>query len=261
MNIIERARAIIVNPSPTWVTIEQENTAWQGLYMPYLATLALVPALASFIGWSVLGVGGIGTTVQLPLLTGLGLMFAQYAVTLVMVAVWGWIISMCATSFGGQASVKRGVQLSVYASTPAMLVGVFSAVPALSLLALVGALYALYLVYLGLPILMKCPPQRALGYVAVAAVGGIFSSLVISIAGALIVPTPLSTMHESKGASDAAITAPPSGTTKTAPANTDLSSATTDKPVDPQKPIFAESMQDMAKRLEALALEQEKAKK
>lgn len=260
MNIIERARAIIVTPIPTWVTIEQENTAWQGLYMPYMATLALIPALASFIGWSVLGVGGIESAVQVPPLTGLGLMVSQYAITLVMVAVWGWIISMFAPAFGGQANLKRGIQLTVYASTPAMLVGVFSAVPALSLLALVGALYALYLVYLGLPILMKCPQERSLRFLTVAAVGGIFSSLVISIAGALIVPTPLSAMHGSNATSDPAITSPPSDTTKAVPANSDPST-TTDKPAEPQGRIFAESIQDMAKRLEALAAEQEKAKK
>jgi hypothetical protein len=46
MDIVERARAMIVNPGPTWVTIEQEATDWQKLYVPYMVTLTLIPAIA-----------------------------------------------------------------------------------------------------------------------------------------------------------------------------------------------------------------------
>ena len=258
MKTIERARAIIVNPNLTWATIEQENSAWQDLYMPYMATLAFIPALASVVGWSVLG---IGSSVQLSPLTGLGLMLSQYVMTLVMVAVWGWIIGMLAPAFGGQASFQRGIQLTVYASTPAMLVGVFSAVPALSLLALLGAVYALYLVYLGLPVLMKCPSQRALPFLAVAAVAGFLGSLVISIATSLAVPTPLPVLQGNKAVGDAGFTMQPSGTTTTVPASSDPSNSNRDATAKPKAPVYAETLQDMAERLEALAAEQEKTKK
>jgi len=238
MDIVERARAMIVNPGPTWVTIEQETTDWQKLYVPYMVTLALIPAIASFIGWSVLGVGGFGMSMRLPVLTGLGLMVSHYVMTLVMVFVWGWLISALATTFGGQPNVMNGVKLTVYASTPAMLAGVFSAMPGLSVLALVGSLYALYLVYLGLPVLMKNPPEKSVAYLVVAAIVGIIGSVLISMANSIFMPSPLSGMHGMNGATDIQISAPP-GDVK----------------------IVAESMQDMAKRLEALAAEQEKAAK
>jgi multisubunit Na+/H+ antiporter MnhC subunit len=44
------------------------------------------------------------------------------------------------------------------------LAGVLQIVPVLGVLGILGGLYALYLLYLGLPKLMKCPPETALGY-------------------------------------------------------------------------------------------------
>jgi hypothetical protein len=43
----------------------------------------------------------------------------------------------------------------VYASTAALVGGVFSLLPMLSILGLLAALYSVYLIYTGLPVLMK----------------------------------------------------------------------------------------------------------
>ena len=161
MNIIDRARSIMVNPKPTWAIVEQESTDWQKLYVPYMVVLAAIPAVAGFIGWSIFGMGGFGMSVRIPVLTGLGMMVSQYIMTLVMVFVWGWLISLLAGTFGGQANLMNAVKLTVYASTPAMVAGIFGAIPGLSMLAMVGGLYSLYLIYLGLPILMKNPQEKS----------------------------------------------------------------------------------------------------
>jgi len=195
MDLIERARAMVLNPGPTWVLIEQEASDWQKLFVPYMTTLALIPAVATFLGWSVLGFGGFGAFVRLPILSGLSLMVSQYIMTLVMVAAWGWLISILAPNFGGQTSLINGLKLTVYASTPAMLAGIFGAVPGLSILALAGSAYALYLVYLGLPVLMKCPQEKSLPYLAVAAIAGIVGSVVISMLSSLFMPSPMLGMH------------------------------------------------------------------
>jgi hypothetical protein len=106
------------------------------------------------------------------------------------------------------------------------------------LLVLVGSLYALYLVYLGLPVLMKNPPEKSVAYLVVAAIVGIIGSVLISMANSIFMPSPLSGMHGMNDAPDIQISTP-KGDVK----------------------IVAESIQDMAKRLEALAAEQEKAAK
>src|SRR5664280_597388 len=50
-----------------------------------------------------------------------------------------------------------------------------------------AAIYGLYLLYLGLPRLMKCPPDKAAGYTAVVVVCAIVMTLVIGAVGGLIV--------------------------------------------------------------------------
>ena len=82
MDIVERARAVITDPGPTWAKIEQETTDWQGLFVPYLVTLALIPAVSTFFAWSVLGNGGFGVSMQVPVISGLGIMVSQYVMTL-----------------------------------------------------------------------------------------------------------------------------------------------------------------------------------
>lgn len=264
MDLVERARAVITNPGPTWVTIEQETTDWQSLYVPYMVTLALIPAVAGFFAWSVLGIGGFGVPMRLSVAGGLGLMVSQYLMTLVMVFVWGWLISQLAGAFGGQPHLMNGVKLTVYASTPAMLAGVFSAMPGLTILALVGALYSLYLMYLGLPVLMKNPAEKSIPYIVVAAIAGILGNMVIGMASAIFMPSPLSALQGSNGAADIRISAPGADVQISAPAGkTDNPADTrvTIKTPDGEVKVVAESLQDMAKRLEALAAEQEKAAK
>lgn len=260
MDIVNRARSIIVNPKPTWAIVEQESTDWQKLYVPYMVVLAAIPAVAGFIGWSVFGVGGFGMSMRIPVLTGLGMMVSQYIMTLVMVFVWGWLISMLAGTFGGQANLMNGVKLTVYASTPAMVAGVFSAIPGLSMLAMVGGLYSLYLIYLGLPILMKNPQEKSLPYLAVAAVVGIVCSVLISVFSAALMPSPMSRLQ---GAGDINITTPRGDVQISAsPAKSGASgdAAMTIKTADGEVKIDMKNMEELAKRMEALAAQNEAKK-
>ncbi|MDD2924932.1 Yip1 family protein [Rhodoferax sp.] len=199
MAVAERAKNMMVKPAETWLVVEQEITGWSQLYLPYLAWLAAIPAVAGLVGWTLVGMGGFGVSLRLPLGTGLAMMISQYIMTLVMVAVWGWVINLLAGSFGGQANLMNAVKLSVYASTPAMVAGVFNVIPSLAILGLLGGLYALYLLYLGLPVLMKNPAEKSLPYAAVAAVVGIVGSVLISAAGTMLLPSPMSPMHSASG--------------------------------------------------------------
>lgn len=244
-DLLARARAMVLNPGETWPAIERENTEWPALFVPYLATLALIPAVAAFIAWSVLGFGSFGVVVRLPVASGLGLMVTQYVASLVMVFGWGWLIAQLAPSFGGQAQVINGLKLTVYASTPAMLAGVFSAMPGLGFMSLVGGAYALYLVYQGLPVLMKNPAERTLPYFGVAAVAGILGSVLIGIVCSVFLPSPDMEVRQT-GASTPGNAARPDTTV-------------TVKSPDGDTKVVAESLQDMARRLEAMAAAQEKA--
>jgi hypothetical protein len=59
-------------------------------------------------------------------------------------------------------------------------------IPALSVLIIVAALYSIYLFYLGLPPLMKTPPDKVVPYMAVAALVTIVVALVLGLVTAAI---------------------------------------------------------------------------
>jgi hypothetical protein len=58
-------------------------------------------------------------------------------------------------------------------------------VPALSMLSVLANLYCIYLIYTGVPVLMKCPDEKAVPYTATlfacAFVAGLVVSMVIGV--------------------------------------------------------------------------------
>jgi len=88
----------------------------------------------------------------------------QYVLALIGVYVIAFIIDALAPTFGGRKDFNSAFKVAAYAPTAAWVAGVFALLPILSVLT-VPVLYSLYLLYIGLPMLMRTPPERAIGYV------------------------------------------------------------------------------------------------
>lgn len=188
MQLIERAKGILLKPKETWADIEAETASTAGLFTGCLMLLAAIPAVCGFIGMSLIGFSGFGVTVRVPLLAGLANMVVSYVLSLVGVFVLALIVDALAPTFGGMKSQIQALKLVVYASTAALLGGVFSLLPSLSMLGLLAALYSIYLIYTGLPVLMKNPPEKSLVYTVVILVAGIVMAVVIGAVGSLFMP-------------------------------------------------------------------------
>lgn len=188
MDIIERAKSILLQPKPTWATIEAETADVAGLYTRYLMVLAAIPAVCGFIGMSLIGMGAFGVSFRMPFVAGLANMVVSYVLSLVGVFVLALIVDALAPTFGGQKSSIQALKLAVYASTAAMLGGVFSLLPSLAMLGLLAALYSVYLLYVGLPVLMKNPPEKTLAYTAVVLVAAIVMGLVMGAVSSVFMP-------------------------------------------------------------------------
>lgn len=188
MDIIERAKNILLQPTQTWAAIEAEQADVAGLYTRYLMVLAAIPAVCGFIGMSLIGVGAFGVSLRVPFLSGLVSMVVSYALSLVGVFVLALIVDALAPTFGGQKSPIQALKLAVYASTAAMLGGVFSLLPSLAMLGLLAALYSVYLLYVGLPVLMKNPGEKTLAYTAVVLVAAIVMGLVMGAVSSVFMP-------------------------------------------------------------------------
>jgi hypothetical protein len=189
MNLVNRVRNILLSPATEWPVIEREQDTVASLYMKYVLILAAIPAVAGFIGMSVFGFGGFGVRFRMPFMAGLTHMVLSYGLSLAMFYVLALIVDALAPTFGGQKNPVQAFKVVAYSMTAAMVAGIFSILPALAIVGLLGALWSVWLLYNGLPVLMKAPKDKAVGYTAVVVVCGIVFGLVIGAVVAAITPS------------------------------------------------------------------------
>lgn len=190
MNVVDRVTAIIVRPRQEWEVIRGEQTSATELYRSYVVLLAAIGPIATFIGVAVFGIGVpfLGT-VRVPIGTAVAQAVVTYALTLAGTYVFALVIDALAPTFSGTKSSIQALKVAVYGSTAGWLAGIFSLIPALSFLGILG-LYSIYLLYLGLPVLMGAPRERALPYTVVAVIAVIVIYVVIgAVAGFFISPS------------------------------------------------------------------------
>jgi hypothetical protein len=186
MELVNRVKAILLNPNDTWQEIKNEPATVKDLFTSYAALLAAIPPIASFIGFSLIGLSVLGFPYRRPLGSGLGHLIVSYVFSLVGVYLVGMIIDALAPSFGSSKNQLQAMKVAVYSWTPGWVAGAFLIIPSLSPLSLLASLYGLYLFYLGLPILMETPQDKAMGYVIVTILVSIVVSILVgSLSGAL----------------------------------------------------------------------------
>ena len=177
-SLIERAKRILLTPNSEWPIIEAEATSVSQLFKGYLVPLAAFAAVMSFIRMSLIGVGFW----HLPVITGLLYALLRFGSVLLGIYLVGLIIDGLAPTFAGQRNQRQALKTAAYAFTPAALGALLGLFPVLGpVLQLVAALYSIYLLYLGLPLLMRSPQDKAVGYTATAVVCTIFVLLLLGI--------------------------------------------------------------------------------
>lgn len=186
MNVVDRAKNLIITPKTEWAVIDNEPHTVQGLYTGYVMILAAIGPLASFIGYSIVGFGAY----RIPIGAGVAYLVISYLLALGMVYVLALIIDALAPSFGGQKNFMQAFKVAAFAPTASWLAGIFGILPALSILAILG-LYSLYLLYLGLPRLMKTPDDKAVPYLVVVIIAAIVLGVVIAGVAGLVIPSPV----------------------------------------------------------------------
>jgi hypothetical protein len=184
---MERVKAICLKPNTEWPVIEAETSSTRDLMLGYAVPLAAIGPIASFIGGVFIGrtIPFIGTY-HVPIGSGLTLAIVSYVLALVGIFVLSMIINALAPSFGGQKNSGQAMKLAVYAYTPGWIAGVFTILTSLSWLPIIAGIYGLYLFYLGLPILMKSPKEKSVGYTVVVILCAIVLYVVIgAVVGAV----------------------------------------------------------------------------
>jgi hypothetical protein len=172
MDIVNRVQQIILKPKEEWGRIKEEKTALAELFTSYAAILVAIPAIAQFIGLSLVGYSipfmgwhrmGIGS----------GLLYAifYYIFTLVAVYVFGIIINALAPTFSSKSDATNAMKIAVYGLTPAFAAGVLYIFRPLSILVLLASLYSVYVLYLGFATpLMDTPKEKVTAYLIISLV-------------------------------------------------------------------------------------------
>ncbi len=172
MDIVERAKAILLTPKTEWRAIELEPGDPAFLFKNYVAILAAIPAVCGLIRIWIFGVQHIGV------IGGLASAIIRYLLAFVVVYVIALITDALAPTFGGQKNQSNALKLAVYSMTPVWLAGVFSLIPGLRIFGILG-LYGVYLFWLGVPTLMKAPDEKSVPYAASVVLCGIVLSIVV----------------------------------------------------------------------------------
>lgn len=182
--IVDRVKAILLRPSPTWDVIEAEPATIGGLYRSYVVPLALIPAIAGLIGSIVFGYGAFGISYKPSILGAVLSAAVSYGATLLGVFILALIIDGLAPTFGGEKNRVQAFKVAAYSGTAGWVAGIFQIFPPLSFVGLL-AFYGLYLLYRGLPRLMKTPDDKATPYTVVVVIAAIVVAIVV---GAIVRP-------------------------------------------------------------------------
>jgi Yip1 domain len=176
MALVDRVKRILLTPREAWQAIEAQQTTPVELYKEYVLPLAAIGPVATMVGALALGYRGFRPAIG----TALSWAVVTYLLTLGAVYVLGLIIDALAPQFGGTSSHIQALKVAVYSSTASWVAGIFGLIPPLSWLGILG-FYSLYLLYLGLPVLMKVPEEKQMGYTAMVIIAAIVLFLVIGL--------------------------------------------------------------------------------
>jgi hypothetical protein len=192
MNVTDRAKRLVLQPKQEWQVIATEATTTGQLYTNYIMPLAAIGPIASIIGMSLFGitVPFVGTY-RVPIGTAITHSIISYVFTLAGIFILALIIDALAPSFLGEKSQIQALKVAAYSCTAAWLGGIFSLIPSISILAIIPGIYSLYLLYLGLPVLMKSPQDKALGYTIVVLIVAIVIFLLIGAVSSAFVSYPV----------------------------------------------------------------------
>jgi hypothetical protein len=162
MNLVDRAKNIMMTPKTEWPVIAAEQPNVSAIMTGYVIPLALIPAVATFIGYGFVG-GAMFSSVT----WGIGMAVVSLISSIVGVYLTALVMDFLAPNFGSQKNFGRALQTVAYSYTAMWIGGILNIIPAIGWLGSLLGLYGLYLMYLGLPHTMKTPQDKVILYLIV----------------------------------------------------------------------------------------------
>jgi len=180
--LVARVRGLLLSPRTEWDAIAKEEIPLRRLVLGYVVPLVAIPTIATVIGLAVVGVSISGVPVRAPLLAVALSAVLFFVLAVAAVVAFALVIDWLAPRFKAPRSYKQALKVAAYSITAAGVAGVLTVMPALGVLALLGAAYSLYLLFIGTPKVMQAPPETAVNYSIVTTFAAIVLALGVGLA-------------------------------------------------------------------------------
>jgi hypothetical protein len=193
--MIGRIQRLILKPRDEWAAIDAEPMTVQGILTGWVAPLAAIGPIAHLIQGQVFPMNFFGVTWRPPLIGSIVTAILAWALTIGLTYVWALIIDALAPSFGGTKNPISALKVAAFSATAGWIAAVLGILPALGIIGSLIGLYNIYLFWIGGPMLMKVPQDKAVGFVVVSIIVGAVAMVVagmvaIAIGGAMFAMTP-----------------------------------------------------------------------
>ena len=172
--ILSRAYGLFRDTNLEWEQIRAEQTTVGNILIGYVAPLAAIPVICDLIGQTLFG-HMLQVDPGQALIRGV----ITWIMSIALVFFIGVLINAVADNFEADKNDLAAQKIAAYALTPSFLSGVFSLWPPLWWLSLFALAAMVFLMYRGLPILMKAPQERALGYASTVTVAAAVALIIV----------------------------------------------------------------------------------
>ena len=162
-NIIDTAKQFIVNPKIEWEVAKEDTSTAQQHVISYVLPLALISAVAIFIGVGLIGYSVLGYRVQ-SVSGGLTKAITSLISILIGVYLSGFVIHKLAPTFNTTVSLDKAVKLVGFSYTAILLAGILHIFPPLAVFVFLGGLYSLYILYLGFKPMTNVSEEKSMNY-------------------------------------------------------------------------------------------------
>jgi hypothetical protein len=168
MPLITRVKNILLSPRTEWELIRGETDTPQSLLGKYVIPMALIPAIAFFIGYGLIGIDAVVFRIS-GVRWGAIMAVNSFVSSILTYYICTFVVDALAPSFSSDKNIGRSAQLVAYSYTAVWVAGIFNIIPSLSILGILG-LYSIYLFYLGVPVMKKTPEDKRIIYMIVSAI-------------------------------------------------------------------------------------------
>ena len=189
--MITRVKEIITAPKKEWVVIEGENTPHMKLFTGYVLPLSLIPAIAAFIGYGLIGYSAFGIHIH-SMSWGIRYAINYWIAMAGGIYVMAYVVNFLAENFGTKKNFDQAFSLVAYSYTPMLVGGIFLILPSLTILYSLSGLYGLYILYLGMQPMMKAPAEKNTSYFIVSLIAAIVVTVILmTVLGAIFISSSL----------------------------------------------------------------------